>query len=77
MRAETDKAKLESFMAAVGRQVRGPGRIYLTGGATALLQGWRAMTIDVDVKPDPEPAGFFEAIARLKDELDLNSHGQH
>lgn len=72
MRGETDKAKLEAFMAALGKNVRGPGRVYLTGGATALLHGWRQMTIDIDLKPDPEPAGLFEAIARLKDELDVN-----
>jgi hypothetical protein len=53
MRAETDKAKLESFMTALGQRVRGEGRIYLTGGATAVLHGWRPMTIDL--KPDPEP----------------------
>ena len=72
MRAETDKAKLEAFMAALGRRVSGEGGIYLVGGATAVLQGWRPSTIDVDLKPDPEPAGLFEALAVLKDELDLN-----
>jgi len=30
------------------------------------------MTIDVDIKPDPEPAGLFEALAALKNELDIN-----
>lgn len=59
-------------MAALGRRVRGPGRIYLTGGATAVLHGWRSMTIDIDFKPDPEPPGLFEALAVLKDELDIN-----
>jgi hypothetical protein len=72
MRAETDLAKLQAFMAALGRRVRGPGRIYLTGGATAVLHGWRPMTIDIDLKPDPEPPGLFEALAILKDELDIN-----
>ena len=72
MRSQTDKAKLEKFMAALGSRVRGGGRIYLTGGATALLHGWRQMTIDVDLKPDPEPSGLFEALAVLKDELDIN-----
>ena len=72
MRAETTKAKLQAFMATLGRQVRGPGRIYLTGGATAVLHGWRATTIDIDLKPDPEPAGLFEALAAIKDELDIN-----
>jgi hypothetical protein len=72
MRLESDKLKIESFMAAMGQRVRGKGRIYLTGGATAVLQGWRTMTIDIDIKPDPEPAGLFEAIALLKNELDVN-----
>jgi len=72
MRAETDLAKLKSFMVALGAQVRGGGRIYLTGGATAVLHGWRPMTIDIDLKPDPEPPGLFEALAILKDELDIN-----
>lgn len=72
MRSETDLLKLAAFMTAVGKRVTGPGCIYLTGGATAVLHGWRAMTIDIDLKPDPEPAGFFEAVAGLKNELDLN-----
>ena len=72
MRAETDLAKLKSFMIALGEQVRGGGRIYLTGGATAVLHGWRPMTIDIDLKPDPEPLGLFEALATLKDQLDIN-----
>jgi Nucleotidyltransferase of unknown function (DUF6036) len=72
MRSVTDKAKLEAFMVALGNQVKGEGIIYLTGGATALLQGWRSMTIDVDIKPEPEPPGFFEALAKLKNELDIN-----
>lgn len=72
MRLESDKFKIESFMSALGKRVRGKGRIYLAGGATAVLHGWRPMTIDIDIKPEPEPAGLFEAIALLKDELDIN-----
>ena len=59
-------------MEALGQRVKGPGIIYLTGGATALLFGWRAKTIDVDIKADPEPRGLFEAIAKLKESLDAN-----
>jgi hypothetical protein len=59
-------------MEALGRRVKGPGTIYLTGGATALLYGWREKTIDVDIKADPEPLGLFEAIAELKESLDAN-----
>jgi hypothetical protein len=72
MRADSDKAKVEEFMEALGQRVKGPGTIYLTGGATALLFGWREKTIDVDIKADPEPGGLFEAIAELKECLDAN-----
>jgi hypothetical protein len=72
MRPPVDIARLNEFMAAMGRKTKGPGSIYLTGGATALLHGWRAMTVDVDIKADPEPSGYFEAIASIKEDLSLN-----
>lgn len=72
MRPPVDIARLHAFMAAMGRKTKGPGSIYLTGGATALLHGWRPMTIDVDIKADPEPTDFFESIASIKDDLALN-----
>ena len=72
MRAAANVAKIHAFMAALGSTAKSPGCIYLTGGATALLHGWRASTVDVDLKADPEPQGMFEAIAQLKDTLDVN-----
>jgi hypothetical protein len=59
-------------MDRLAHSVKGPGKVYFTGGATALLLGFRQQTIDVDIKLDPEPAGAFEAIAALKNHLDLN-----
>lgn len=72
MCTETTRSKLELLLVELGRRVCGPGQIYLTGGATALLHGWRQSTMDVDFKADPELAGLFEALAVLKDELDIN-----
>jgi hypothetical protein len=72
MRPPLDRQKLERFMTTLARRVKGEGRIYLTGGSTALLHGWRASTIDIDLKADPEPNGWFEALAALKDELAVN-----
>jgi len=37
-----------------------------------LLLGFREQTIDIDLKLDPEPAGVFEAIADLKNRLNVN-----
>jgi len=72
MRGETDRAKIDAFMTALAQRVNGPGRIYFTGGGTAVLHGWRDTTIDLDLKAEPEPRRFFEAIAALKEEIDLN-----
>lgn len=72
MRKPADAATVRRLMRELGRISRGPGRIYLIGGASALLEGWRDATVDVDLKLDPEPPGIFEAISRLKNELDVN-----
>lgn len=72
MRGLTDATKVRRLMRELGRAARGPGRVYVTGGTSAVLVGWRAATHDVDLKLDPEPAGIFDAIPRLKQELDLN-----
>ncbi|GMV39548.1 MAG: hypothetical protein AMXMBFR64_12640 [Myxococcales bacterium] len=72
MRAEMNADKVHAVLKALGREARGPGRVYLTGGTTAVLEGWRQATIDADLKLDPEPAGIFAAIRRVKDELDVN-----
>ncbi len=72
MRREVDLAKLELFIDAAGKAAKGPGRIYIVGGSTALLLGIRSMTIDIDIKLNPEPAGIFEAIAGLKEQLSIN-----
>ncbi len=73
MREETDKAKILKLIAELGRRAKGPGRVYLVGGSSiVLLEKGRETTIDVDLKLDPEPAGIFEAIAAVKDSLDVN-----
>jgi hypothetical protein len=72
MRAIVDAERVRSFIQALGERSRGPGSVYFTGGATAVLYGWRASTVDIDLKMDPEPPGAFEAIGALKDELDVN-----
>lgn len=72
MRGETNDEKIRALMQRLGRAATSPGRVYFTGGATAVLHGWRPTTVDADLKLDPEPAGVFAAMARIKDELDIN-----
>src|SRR5207244_4255345 len=72
MRRKVTIETLNRFMQEVAAAARSPGKVYFTGGATALLLGFREQTIDIDLKLDPEPEGAFEAIAVLKNSLDLN-----
>jgi hypothetical protein len=45
VRQLADRARIEQFVRALGREATGPGHVYFTGGATAVLLGWRASTI--------------------------------
>jgi hypothetical protein len=72
MRSHTTKDRIEQLMHRLGAAVSSDGRIYFTGGVSAVLMGWRETTIDVDLKVEPEPQGFFECLPRLKDDLDIN-----
>jgi len=72
MRSDTDIEKTKKLLEYLGKHVLGPGRLYLTGGATALLHGIRGTTVDIDCKFDPEPKGVFEAIQNAKLDLDMN-----
>jgi hypothetical protein len=72
MRRQVTREKLRQFMEGVAEAAESPGKIYFTGGATALLLGFREQTIDVDIKLDPEPGGVFEKIAELKEKLEIN-----
>ncbi len=72
MRSDTNLEKIRNLMRELGLKAKGPGKIYLTGGASAVLFGWRNSTVDVDLKLEPEPRGIFDAIRDLKDKLDIN-----
>jgi hypothetical protein len=72
MRSTVDPEKIEKLMEILGREARDSGSVYFTGGASALLIGWRNSTVDIDIRLDPEPPGIFQAIAKLKQELNIN-----
>jgi hypothetical protein len=69
MRALAGADRVWRFLRELARAADAATRVYLTGGATAVLLGWRASTIDIDVKLVPESDALLRAIARLKDEL--------
>lgn len=59
-------------MRVLGEAARVPTRIYFTGGATAVLVGWRSSTIDVDIRVEPDTDAVFRAIPDIKESLRLN-----
>jgi hypothetical protein len=67
MRALADADRIRKFMQALAVDAREEGRVYFTGGATAVLSGWRPSTIDVDLKLVPEQDALLRAIPRLLD----------
>jgi hypothetical protein len=72
MRGLADEAQIRRFMRELGRAARRPARVYLTGGATAVLSGWRASTIDIDIKIVPDDDAVFRAIPGLKETIGIN-----
>jgi hypothetical protein len=72
MRALADADRIQRFMRALAREARAPARVYFTGGATAVLLGWRHSTIDIDIKLVPDQDTLLRAIPALKESLMLN-----
>ncbi|MBI2072152.1 MAG: hypothetical protein HYT81_03770 [Gemmatimonadetes bacterium] len=72
MRQLADAGRIRRFMEALGAAGNAPAQVYFTGGATAVLLGWRASTIDVDVKLVPDHDALLRALPVLKEQLQLN-----
>jgi len=72
MRRPVDAERVRRFMRELGREAEADVRVYLAGGATAVLLGWRLSTIDIDIKVDPESDRLFRVLPVLKDKLELN-----
>lgn len=72
MRELATGVRIREFMRRLGEAATADSRIYVTGGATAVLYGWREATLDVDLKILPESDALFRAIPELKEALRLN-----
>ena len=72
MRQKVTAARLEEFMRALGSGVTDAARVYLVGGASSVLLGWRDSTIDVDLKFVPENDEILRKLPSLKERLQLN-----
>lgn len=71
MRGYADADSVRALLQALGRAASQPARVYLVGGATAVIEGWRATTVDVDMRIEPDE-DILRLLPEMKDRLDLN-----
>lgn len=59
-------------MRALGAAVTGEHTVYMVGGATAVLHGWRDGTVDIDLSLGRGADEILRAIPEIKNRLQLN-----
>src|SRR5881396_1243512 len=72
MREPITTDSLQAFMKGLAAAARSASRVYLVGGASSVLLGWRNSTIDIDLKIIPESDEILRSLPRLKEQLHLN-----
>src|SRR3954462_12796857 len=58
MRRKLTVESLKQFMRELAAAAQTPGKIYFTGGATALLLGFREQSIDTLTQIEPQPIRY-------------------
>ena len=72
MRPLADASRVRALAHELGRLATNPYRLYLVGGATAVMEGWRESTIDIDLRLEPDSDELLRAIPGLKETLGVN-----
>jgi len=72
MREVATRERIEAFLAALAREAPSDTDVFLVGGTSAVLVGWRESTMDIDLVMRPESDALLRAIPALKERLHLN-----
>jgi hypothetical protein len=72
LRQLATRSAIRRFLHRLADEAASETRVYLTGGATAVLLEWRDSTIDLDLKLVPDSDELLRAIAHLKNQLGIN-----
>lgn len=72
MRQPVTADRLRFFMKELASVSRVASRIFLVGGSSAVLLGWRNSTIDIDLKIVPETDELLRSLPGLKERLHIN-----
>ena len=59
-------------MTALARHATADVDVFVVGGTSAVLVGWRATTIDIDLVMRPESDAMLRAMPLLKERLHVN-----
>jgi hypothetical protein len=72
VRIVATRERIGQFLEVLARAATSPTTVFLVGGTTAVLIGWREATRDVDLVIQPESEAMLRAIPLLKERLSLN-----
>jgi hypothetical protein len=72
MRSLADRERIGRLIQAIGNAAEHRTQIYLLGGTTAVLMGWRSTTVDVDFVMRPEDDAILRALPGIKETLQIN-----
>jgi hypothetical protein len=72
MRELATANRIQRFLEAFAEAATEPTTLYLVGGASAVLVGWRETTRDIDFVMRPESDALLRAIPRLKEQHSIN-----
>jgi hypothetical protein len=67
-----DRERIDAFLKALAREATAEADVYLVGGSSAVMIGWRSSTIDIDLAIRPESDALLRAIPALKERLNVN-----
>lgn len=72
MREVATRDRIDAFLQALAREASGAVDVFLVGGTSAVLEGWRDSTIDIDLVIRPDSDAMLRAIPALKERLQVN-----
>ncbi len=72
MRPPVDEDRLRELARRLGALARRRATVYLTGGASAVLEGWRSSTVDADLRFEPDSDELLRELPLLKESLAIN-----
>jgi hypothetical protein len=72
VREVANRARIDAFLDALAREATRETSVFVVGGTSAVLEGWRDTTVDVDLVMRPESDALLRAIPALKERLHLN-----